>query len=88
MTYSQLVGIGMKIQDNLIAKQNVENRWKQKITLKLKKINKKLGSLKQKKKQLTRRVSVAENTSNVYLTNLKNTNENVKTVEKQLCKMK
>lgn len=88
MTYSQLVGIGMKIQDNLIAKQNVENRWKQKITLKLKKINKKLGSLKQKNKQLTRRVSVAENTSNVYLTNLKNTNENVKTVEKQLCKMK
>lgn len=88
MTYSQLVGIGIKIQDNLIAKQNVENRWKQKITLKLKKINKKLGSLKQKKKQLTRRVSVAENTSNVYLTNLKNTNKNVKTVEKQLCKMK
>ena len=87
MFNNQLIDFAMKVQENLISKQNALSNENKEINAKLHNIVMKIGQLNKENNLLRRRLSVAENASTLLAKNHHKNSEKTINLERDLHKM-
>ena len=87
MSNKQLIDFAIKVQKNLISKQNALSNENKEINAKLQNIDKKVDELNKENNLLLSRLSVAENTSTLLSRNHHKNSEKIINLERDLHKM-